>query len=108
MYLFYYILYINYIRLKEKIIRAITGKHDSLFMVIELQGEPWGKYELPKLTIEEHLAIFPVSYFRTVIAYAKETGFSEYYLWGAEWWYSMKEHGHPEYWEQAKDIIRGD
>lgn len=95
----------SFFRLKEKIIRAITGKHDSPFVVIELQGEPWGKYELPKLTFEEHLAIFPVSYFRTIIEYARETGFKEYYLWGAEWWYFAREHGHGEYWEEAKKLF---
>ena len=41
------------------------------------------------------------------IAYAREAGFSEVYLWGVEWWYAMKEQrGDPFYWEAARELFK--
>ena len=46
----------------------------------------------------------PFDNFKETIEYAKKTGFSDYYLWGAEWWWSLKQNGHPEYWEYVKQL----
>lgn len=97
----------SFFRAKEKIARLITRNYTKSYIVIELQAEPWGVYELPKLPYEEHIRLFPVSYFREVIQYARDTGFSEYYLWGAEWWYFAKEkHDNSAYWDEAKMLIQ--
>ena len=47
----------------------------------------------------------PLTEFISTIDYAKQTGFSEYYWWGAEWWYYLKQNGHPEYWDKVKELI---
>jgi len=40
------------------------------------------------------------------IEFAKKTGLKEFYLWGGEWWYWMKEkQGRPELWEEVKKTI---
>ena len=68
-------------------------------MVIELQGEPWGMHEIPDLPYQEQISLFSPEYFRDTIRYAKETGFDEYYWWGAEWWYATGEkYGDARYW----------
>lgn len=96
----------DYFRLKEKMIRFITNEHTKPFIVIELQGEPWSHIELPQVSIEKQTKLFSPDYFADTIKYAKEAGFDEYYLWGAEWWYWMKiKNNHPEYWELAKNLI---
>ena len=38
------------------------------------------------------------------INYAKRTGLSPVYFWGAEWWYWLKEQGDDSIWQAAKDI----
>lgn len=92
-------------RFKEKLVRFLLGDYTKLFVVIELQAEPWGKVEIPKLAVGNQLSLFSLGYFRQTIEYAKETGFGEYYFWGAEWWYMMKHSGHPEYWEEVKVLM---
>lgn len=92
---------------KEKLVRFLTGERDKLFLAVELQGEAWGEAELHLLPLEEQFAIFPPEYFQETIEYARETGFDEYYLWGAEWWYWLKEkQNKPEMWDIAKETIQ--
>ena len=44
--------------------------------------------------------------FKKNIAYAKKTGFDQFYLWGAEWWYWLKdEHNRGEIWNEAKNLF---
>ena len=46
------------------------------------------------------------SRFKNVVEFAKNTGLTEQYFWGAEWWYWMKkEHGNSEIWDEAKKIF---
>lgn len=80
----------EYFRLKEKITRVIAGDFKKEFIVIELQAEPWGHAEINKLSYQEQIELFSPEYFAETINYAKNTGFEEYYLWGAEWWYLLK------------------
>jgi hypothetical protein len=96
----------SFFRLKEKIMRFLIQDDDKPFIVAELQAEPWGKFILPEIPYEEHLELFPIEYFRETIEFAKQTGFDEYYLWGAEWWYWVgAEHNNWEYWEEVKELI---
>lgn len=95
-----------FFRLKEKVVRWYAKTPDKKFIVIELQAEPWGRAEIPQLSHEEQIQIFSPEYFRETIEYAKQTGFSEYYLWGAEWWYYLKEKkGDARIWEEAKNLF---
>lgn len=98
----------SFFRLKEKIIRFLLHDYAKPFIVIELQSEPWGKVEIPLLSVGEQVSLFTPDYFKETIEYAKETGFSDYYMWGAEWWYAMKiKNNDSRYWEIAKNLLRG-
>ena len=45
--------------------------------------------------------------FKKNIEFAKKTGLKEFYLWGAEWWYWMKEkQNKPEIWNEAKKLFQ--
>ncbi len=92
--------------LKTTLTKWMTGKPDQKFFVIELGLEPWTKKQIYEISLDEQRELFGPSDFKENIDYALHARFDTYYLWGAEWWYSMKGQGHPEYWEMAKEIIR--
>lgn len=93
-----------FFRFKEKLTRLFVGQQKP-FIVIELQGEPWTHKQIYETPIEDQLKLMPLSEFNATIDYAKQTGFSDYYLWGVEWWYYLRENGHGEYWDDVKQII---
>lgn len=96
----------DHFRAKEKLVRSGLGDFSKRILVIELQGEPWGSKHLNELPYEEQLELFSPDYFASTLEYAKRSGFEEYYLWGAEWWYFAKEtHGDARYWDIAKNIL---
>jgi len=96
----------EFFRIKEKTVRMLLGNTDKRFIVIELAAEPWLKKQLYETTPEEQLKVFDLPFFQDTVSYAKATGFDEYYFWGAEWWYWMKEtQHHPEFWEYAKTLF---
>ncbi len=72
---------------------------------IELQAEPWFSGNVNDFTPLEHLSFFSLQDFQNNVAYAKKTGLSEHLFWGVEWWYRMKENGHPEIWEEARKLF---
>jgi hypothetical protein len=87
---------------KAGIVNKIFGKR---VVCVELQAEPWtahqkydgGEGDGKTMDIEQ---------FKKNIAFAKSTGLDEFYLWGSEWWYWMKEnHRRPEFWEEAKALF---
>ncbi|MDX9892953.1 MAG: hypothetical protein RB292_00875 [Patescibacteria group bacterium] len=74
-------------------------------MVTELQMEPWTlDKNMTDLTIEQQQRSFDLQRFNNNIAYVKSAGFDEVYLWGAEYWYWLKQQNHPEIWDQAKTL----
>ncbi|MBI3442172.1 MAG: beta-galactosidase [Candidatus Sungbacteria bacterium] len=96
----------SFFRFKQKLARLFTGEYAKPFVVIELQAEPWGRLEVPLISYQEQTDIFSLAYFRETIEYAKQTGFDEYYLWGAEWWYYVREkEGDTQYWDIVKNLL---
>ncbi len=90
--------------LKERLIRFLLGDYDKKFIVIELAAEPWMQKQIYETPISEQFKFFDYNFFKDTISYAKETGFNEYYFWGAEWWYYLKINGYPEIWNEAKKL----
>lgn len=75
-------------------------------IVAELQAEPWAPNsplnQLDKKTADKS---FSTAQFQDNIAYAKNVGFDEVYLWGVEWWYFKYKAGDTSYWEMAKKLF---
>lgn len=95
-----------FFRVKEKITRFLIQDYEKKFVVIELGMEPWLKRQLYETTPEEQFAVFDFAFFQNSIEYAKATGFDEYYLWGAEWWYWLKvRHGDERFWDEAQKLF---
>ncbi len=93
---------VHYYR-KSKLVEKLFEKKT---VCVELQAEPWGPGPTFTISLEEQAKSMDILRFRENIEYAQNTGFSEFYLWGAEWWYWMKEkHGREEFWEEARELF---
>lgn len=79
--------------------------HPQDWIVIELQGEPWGPVPFQNLSKEERSKTMNPQKFQEIIEYARLAGFREFYLWGAEWWLWEREQGRPEMWNTAKELF---
>lgn len=94
----------NFFIFKEWIVRLFTKQEH--FYVVELQAEPWGPGWVGDLSLEEQFKTMNESRLRETFEYAQRVGFSRIYLWGAEWWYWLKEKKeYPAVWEEAKKIF---
>lgn len=94
----------TYYRGKMALVKILTGKK---VILSELQAESWHATEknLSQMTLAEHNKSLSVKQLAQNIAFAQKAGFDEIYLWGAEWWYFMKEkQNYPGYWEEAKKL----
>lgn len=74
-------------------------------MVSELEAEPWTTAGIPNTPIDQQMKTMSLDHFQTITRLSAQTGFSPQILWGVEWWYWMKQHGHPEFWQSAKLLI---
>ncbi len=85
---------------KTQVVKTLFDKE---VIVGELQAEPWGPGKLLyDTTIEEQDRAFDLAQFHKNIEFATQTGFKEFYLWGAEWWYWRKEKASdPTFWDEA-------
>lgn len=93
----------DFYRFKAWVVKKFFNK-DTI--VIELQAEPWGRVPLYELPLEEQKKIMTSEIFKENIEYAKKTGFNEFFLWGPEWWYWMKEkQNDPSFWNEAKRLF---
>ena len=92
----------SYYRIKLGLIKALFNKP---VICGELQAEPWGPQLLYDISMEEQNKTMNLEYFRDNIRFAQSTGITEFYLWGSEWWYFMKEKGYPEIWDEAKSLF---
>ncbi len=88
---------------KAQVIKKLFKKE---VISVELQAEPWGPKLLYDSPVEEQIKTMNLEQFKKNIEFAKGTGFKEFYLWGAEWWYWMKEkQNQPDIWNEAKKLF---
>ncbi len=88
---------------KSQVINWLFGKQ---VICLELQAEPWGPKENPYLPLKEQKKTMNLAIFQENIEFARKTGLDTFYLWGAEWWYWLKEkHNQPEIWNEARKLF---
>ena len=88
---------------KTQIIKKFFDKE---VICVELQAEPWGPTLLYNLPVEEQEKTMSLEQFKSNIEFAKKTGLNKFYLWGAEWWFWLKEkQNKPEIWNEAKKLF---
>lgn len=84
----------------------VTGIPINRIMVLELQAEPWGTGALDKISQEDKDKTMSKDKFLETLSYAQKTGFSDFYLWGVEWWYWEKyKNNNPFFWDTAKVVV---
>lgn len=85
----------------------LAGKPADKIFVSELQAEPWAEEGILELPLEEHKKSMSLKDFKANVNFAQRTGFRRAYLWGAEYWYWMKENGDSLLWEEANLMFGG-
>lgn len=88
---------------KAEIIKKFFNKD---VISVELQAEPWCPDRLYNCSFEEQDKTMNLERFNENIEFAKNTGFDKFYLWGAEWWFWLKDkHQDVEIWEQSRELF---
>ncbi|OGL72023.1 hypothetical protein A3C17_04530 [Candidatus Uhrbacteria bacterium RIFCSPHIGHO2_02_FULL_53_13] len=82
-------------RLKERLVAP------GRVFISELQMEPWFGRSVHTYTVQEQLKLFNERTFEERMIYAEAIGLERVSLWGAEWWYYLKEAGEPTLWDAA-------
>lgn len=84
----------------------LVGIKAEKALVAELQAEPWSPDGLNETPLAEQLKSMDAHRLKAHVSYAQRTGFSGAYLWGAEWWFWLKEKKqNNDLWEAAADIF---
>ncbi|MBI4991599.1 MAG: beta-galactosidase [Candidatus Harrisonbacteria bacterium] len=93
----------SFFYLKANLIKYFASTKNII--VTELQAEPWGPKQIKEMAPMERDTSLSLEKFKANIEYARQVGFREAYLWGAEWWLWEKMSGRPEFWEYAKSLF---
>lgn len=93
----------NYNWLKAAWINFLTGQGIKIH---ELQAEAWGPVGNENLSFAEANKTMNPELFNDNLAYARATRIKSFDLWGAEWWYALKNQGHPEMWQAVRAELR--
>lgn len=91
--------------LKAYLIKTAFAPENEGIIIAELQAETWFNKPLSEIPISQQLKTFTPDNLKSNALFARKTGFSESLFWGVEWWYYMKQHGHPEYVETARELF---
>jgi len=76
------------------------------FWITEMQAEPWRNDDVRLISPTNPADDLTPAHFRDNIAYARRTGASRVYLWGAEWWLYQRDHfGDNTWWDLAHSAI---
>jgi len=74
--------------------------------ISELQLEPWGNKPLAELSVAEQYDRMSLERTKNILSYAQRTGLGEIYLWGAEWWYWLKEvQKDNRFWDLGRELM---
>ncbi|HEY1074926.1 MAG TPA: family 1 glycosylhydrolase [Patescibacteria group bacterium] len=90
---------------KADIVRAATGQKDQPYIFTEIGLEPWGGKSIAEMSLEEQRSLHSLKDFRGTLEFARSTGFGTFYLWGGEWWHSLKFKGDDSYWREAQKVF---
>lgn len=95
----------GFFQFKKNIVSLFA--HPKDWIVIEMQGEPWGPVGVTQLSDKEMAQTMTPDKFKYLIEFGRQAGFKDFYLWGAEWWAWEREvKNNPVYWDYAKTIFK--
>jgi hypothetical protein len=84
----------------------LVGLSPDNVYVSELQAEPWSTGGLLNMPLNEQKISMDAERLVNHVNFARQTGFSGAYLWGAEWWLWLKEQGDDSVWQTAKALFK--
>lgn len=90
-------------RVKENVMALVYDEKETF--LIELSLEPWLLEPVTQVPVETQYSRMDIVKFNEIIEYAKGTRYEKQYLWGGEWWYWLREHGHTEMWERGRELF---
>lgn len=90
--------------LKEGFVTLRYGEKET--MLIELSAEPWLLEPVTDVDLDTQFSRMDLDKFNEILRYAERTRFSKQYLWGAEWWYWLRIHGHSEMWDRGVALFK--
>lgn len=93
-----------FFRIKHNLAKLVFGEKPAI--VVELSAEPWLLQPIVNTPVEIQLSRMGLGKFNEMIEFSSQTNFDTFYLWGAEWWYWMRQNGHSEFWDRAKELFR--
>jgi hypothetical protein len=85
---------------------GLIGPSVEKVIISELQAEPWFPEAIENREPIEWYEYFTADTFEQNINFVKKTGVKEAYLWGAEWWYFLRENGEPRLWDYASTLFK--
>jgi len=91
---------------KRKIMELFYGKKPSY--LIEVSIEPWFTKPITSASFAEQLKKMNTERAETIFNITNQTGFTIQYLWGAEWWFFLKQNGYPELWDYIEELNKDD
>ncbi len=91
----------EYYQLRAQVVKEVVPQ----LIVSELQAEPWFSEPVDSYTVQDAYNLFTSEHFSSNLVFVRESGVSEAYLWGAEWWYYLKTHGEDRLWETARSVF---
>ena len=83
----------------------LSALRDQNIKIHELQAEAWGPVGNENLDYSESMRSMNPRQFEENINYARQTKIREFDLWGAEWWWHLKQQGKNEMWDAVKKIV---
>lgn len=89
-------------RMKENVIKLFYGTKKTF--LIELSVEPWLLEPVTDVPLSVQYSRMDATKFEEILQYAKDTRYDTQYLWGAEWWYWLKQSGESHMWDRAKTL----
>ncbi len=90
-------------RVKDNLMALMYGETET--MLIELSAEPWLLEPVTDVPVDVQFSRMDLEKFEDILEYAKATRFEKQYLWGAEWWYWLKQHDRPEFWDRGRILF---
>ena len=91
-------------RFKEGVVALLYGPKTTF--LIELSAEPWLLEPVTDVDLSTQYSRMNLEKIQEIVAYARETRYDTQYLWGAEWWYWLKEQEEPAIWEWGKTLFQ--
>ena len=94
----------SFYRFKAGLMERLYG--EKPIFLIELSAEPWLLQPVVDTPLVTQLERMNIVMFEDIISFAEDTRLDRQYLWGAEWWYWLKQKGHSSFWERGQLLFK--